>query len=74
MEEKTVLEWVIVQLDNTLELYNSEWDKISQIIEQGKQLEKGQLEKFYNHGQFAIIDNGHGDSFEDYYNKIFKTK
>ena len=33
---------------------------------------KQKLEQFYNHGKWAIIEHGHGDTFEDYYNKTFK--
>ena len=33
---------------------------------------KQKLEQFYNHGKWAIIEHGHGDTFEDYYNKVFK--
>jgi hypothetical protein len=45
-----------------------------QLIEQAKEMEKQRLEQFYNHGQWAIIEHGHGDTFEDYYNKTFKSK
>jgi hypothetical protein len=40
-------------------------------IEQAKEMEKQELEKFYNHGQWAIIDHGHGDTFEEYYNRTY---
>ena len=43
-------------------------------FEQAKEMEKQQLEKFYNHGQWAIIEHGHGDEFDDYYNKTFKSE
>jgi hypothetical protein len=38
---------------------------------EAKEIEKQKLEQFYNHGQWAIIEHGHGESFEDYYNKTF---
>lgn len=41
-------------------------------INHAKEMQKAQLERCYNHGQFAIVDHGHGDSFEDYYNREFK--
>jgi len=37
-------------------------------------MEKEKLEQFYNHGQWAIIEHGHGDTFEDYYNETFKSE
>ena len=40
-------------------------------LTKAKQMEKQELEKFYNHGQWAIIDHGHGDTFEDYYNRTY---
>lgn len=37
--------------------------------------EKEQLENCYDHGTLSLLDgNGHGDSFEEYYNKTFKNK
>jgi len=43
--------------------------------EQAKQMEMNQLEKFYHHGMFAILDgNGHGEEFIDYFKKTFKQK
>jgi len=43
-------------------------------FEQAKVMELNQLEKFYNHGMWAIIDNGHGEEFIDYFVKTFKQK
>jgi hypothetical protein len=47
---------------------------LSEIFEQAKEMEKQKLEQFYNHGLWAIIEHGHGESFEDYYNETFKKK
>jgi hypothetical protein len=50
-------------------LTNAQIDK-----ELGKYLvkEKEQLEKCYDHGTLSLLDgNGHGDSFEEYYNKNY---
>jgi len=41
------------------------------VFKRAKELEKQQLGKFYNHGQWTTV---HGDTFEDYYNKIFKSE
>jgi len=68
MSKQTAVKWLLEQLNNydskMIELFNNE-------IEQAKEMEKQQLEQFYNHGQWAIIEHGHGESFEDYYNKTF---
>jgi len=66
--KQTAVEWLIEQwpiLESQLP---------QQLIEQAKEMEKQRLEQFYNHGQWAIIEHGHGDTFEDYYNKTFKSK
>jgi predicted metallo-beta-lactamase superfamily hydrolase len=64
-KKQTALNWLIEQwpiLESQLP---------PQLIEQAKEMEKQELEKFYNHGQWAIIDHGHGDTFEDYYNRTY---
>ena len=40
---------------------------------QATQMEKEQLEQFYNHGKWAIIEHGHGDEFIDYFDKTYKN-
>lgn len=35
-------------------------------------MEKEQSEKMYNHATLANLDTGHGQSFEEYYNKTYK--
>lgn len=39
-----------------------------------KQMEKEQMEKCYDHGTLAYLETGHGDLFEDYFNKIYEDK
>ena len=39
----TAVEWLFIKLDNTLELYPSEWDKLSNAVEQAKAMEKEQI-------------------------------
>jgi hypothetical protein len=55
--EKTAVEWLLNQLGLEELLVPTD------IVNKAKEMEKQQLEKFYNHGQFAIIDHGHGDEF-----------
>jgi hypothetical protein len=45
-----------------------------EVLDKAKEMEKQRLEQFYNHGQWAIIEHGHGDTFEDYYNRTFKSE
>ena len=64
-KKQTALNWLIEQwpiLESQLP---------PQLIEQAKEMEKQELDKFYNHGQWAIIDHGHGDTFEEYYNRTY---
>jgi hypothetical protein len=61
----TAVEWLVERLNkNGLGVTQDE-------INQAKEMERIQLEKFYNHGCFALIDTGHGDTFEEYYNETF---
>ena len=74
MKKQTAVEYLLSKL--TLQLAANRYEDVegcdvSEIAEQAKQMEKQELEKFYNHGQWAIIDHGHGDTFEDYYNETY---
>ena len=40
--KQTAVEFLYEELDNILELYPSEWDKISKVYEQAKEMEKEQ--------------------------------
>jgi hypothetical protein len=72
-KQLTAVEWLLE------ELLNRDWYHLpesikNEIIEQAKEMEKQKLEQFYNHGQWAIIEHGHGEMFEDYYNRTFKSE
>ena len=47
---QTAVEFLKDRLESILELYNSEWDKVYQAIEQAKQMEKEQIEKAKSDG------------------------
>jgi hypothetical protein len=49
-------------------------EKLLELMFKAKEMEKKKLEQFYNHGQWAIIEHGHGEMFEDYYNRTFKSE
>jgi hypothetical protein len=65
--KQTAIEWLVEQLNK---------EGFAQVvtdeeIQQAKEIEKEQLGKFYNHGQWTTI---HGDTFEKHYNKTFKLE
>jgi len=73
--EKTAIEWFsdeISKIIGNIPLSQEQEEKLINTLEQAKEIEKQQLEQFYNHGKWAIIEHGHGESFEDYYNQTFK--
>ena len=42
-------------------------------FEKAIEMEMNQLEQFYNHAMWALVDgNGHGECFIDYYERNFK--
>ena len=45
MAQQTSVDFLKDRLESILELYNSEWDKVYQAIEQAKQMEKEQREQ-----------------------------
>jgi len=76
MEKQTVVNWLVSELMSK-GIINADgwvWDddvSIVEIIQQAKEMEKQQLGKFYNHGQWTTV---HGDTFEEHYNKTFKSE
>ena len=42
---QTAVEFLKDRLESILELYNSEWDKVYQVLEQAKAIEKEQMHK-----------------------------
>jgi hypothetical protein len=66
--KQTAVEWLFEQV------WITSGEDLSELLEDAKEMEKEKLEQFYNHGQWAVIENGHGECFEDYYNRTFKSK
>jgi len=67
---KTAVEWLEEQLD-----IRNKSDGMIWHFKKAKEMEKQKLEQFYNHAMWALADgNGHGDTFEDYYNETFKSE
>jgi hypothetical protein len=47
----TAVDWLFTTLDNILELYPSEWEKVSKAVEEAKEMEK---EQCHNYADFCI--------------------
>jgi hypothetical protein len=71
--ERTAIDWLFTTLDNILELYPSEWEKVSKAVEQAKAMEKEQIVKAFNEGMSNSVDYfGNGaDEAEQYYNETY---
>lgn len=51
---------------------NPEW--VINIIQQAKEIHKKELESTYNHAMWALMDTGHGESFEEYYKNTYEKE
>ncbi len=71
-KQQTAVEWLVEELkkDSYQIIFGKTFASI-ELIEQAKAMEKVQMEKCYNHGSLSLLDTGHGDSFEDYYNENY---
>ena len=73
MEQETAVDWLFTTLDNMLELYPSEWGKVSKAVEEAKAMEKEQIVKAFNEGMSNSVQYfGNGvDEAEQYYNEKY---
>jgi hypothetical protein len=74
MKKQTAVEWLENEFKEAHKMFggiDTNWIKR---FEQAKAMEMNQLEKFYNHGMWAVIEHGHGDEFIDYFDKTFKSE
>ncbi len=70
MKKQTAVEWLHMKLDVYFELFPSEWQKLNQIIEEAKAMEKEQIVHCYEQSyRDGYIDNG--KSGEAYYNETY---
>ena len=84
MEKQTAVDWLEEYINKEINKYKIQPMDLHAIYalnhikefacSKAKEMEKQRLEQFYNHGQWAIIEHGHGDTFEDYYIKTFKSE
>ena len=74
MKQQTAVDWLFTTLDTILELYPSEWEKVSKAVEQANAIQKEQIEKAFNEGMLNSVDYfGNGvDEAEQYYNETYK--
>lgn len=52
MKQQTAVEWLHMKLDVYFELFPSEWQKLNQIIEEAKAMERDQIIDAYLQGSF----------------------
>ncbi len=71
MKQQTAVEFAVEKLEKFIQSGNQL--AVLAILEQAKEMEKNKLEKFYDHGSLSLLETGHGDTFEKYYNKTFKN-
>jgi hypothetical protein len=78
---QTAVDWLFTTLDNILELYPSEWEKVSKAVEQAKAMEKEQI--IDSAVQYLIKHRGMQSKqsiltaaklSEQYYNEIYESK
>ena len=80
MEQQSAVEWLVRKLSTELigEIQLHRWDEIRNVIQQAKQMEKEQISKAWDDGDYAYFyskETGRDfDNGEEYYNEKFKTK
>jgi len=63
MKQQTAVEWFYDQITRTSWDYNT--------VEQAKAMEKERMKACYEHAMLALLETGHGESFEEYYTKTY---
>ena len=75
MKKQTAVEWLHMKLDVYFELFPSEWQKLNQIIEEAKAMEKEQIEdawdKRCSHGVVSQTWHIETKNGEQYYNETY---
>jgi len=84
MSKKTAVEWLHMKLDVYFELFPSEWQKLNEVLDQAKVMEKQQSISDYCEGFKASGEGWNGEyglkdmldvageiDAEDYYNKTY---
>lgn len=68
---KSAVEWLSQELNNLIELYPSEWEKINKVFEQAKEMEKKQICNAWENG-YDELDRA-GRISLNYYNETYKN-
>jgi hypothetical protein len=76
--KQTAVEWLFNELDNILELYPSEWEKVSNAVEQAKEMEKEQIkDSWVNAWQESMINpleyKFYEPEAEQYYKETYES-
>jgi hypothetical protein len=73
---QTAVDWLFTTLDNILELYPSEWSKVSKAVEEAKAIEKSSIMAAYMRGSSDItklINLELVTIAEQYYNETYEN-
>jgi hypothetical protein len=70
MAQITAVDWLFTTLDNILELYPSEWEKVSKAVEEAKAKEKEQIQDAFDKGKWDSLAFK-GTPKEQYYNETY---
>ena len=79
MKQQTAVEWLIESIGykhesgKTTITIHPDCD-VSDLVEQAKQMEYNQMSKMYNHAMLSLLDTGHGQGFEEYYNENYNRR
>ena len=73
--KQTAVEWLVKELNKMIDFIPMDkWDKIRDIVQQAKEMEKEQIMQAYNDGKAAVINIKNNMSLEEYYDKTFKNE
>ena len=73
-KQVTAVEWLAKQLDNIVELYPSEWEKINNAIVHAKEMEKNNVIDAWDDGCYQSSRFPRTSDAERYYNQTFKSE
>jgi hypothetical protein len=73
MAQITAVDWLFTTLDNILELYPSEWSKVSKAVEEAKAMEKEQITHAWENGALPDLLKEHKNS-RTYYNETYNKQ
>lgn len=75
--KQTAVQWLMHQmLEASMDRQTGEmYIKLPKdAFQQAKKMEREQSQKMYEYAAWAMFYNGHGETFEEYWNKNFKSE